>query len=267
MKKLLLICAAFCCMNTVFAQATACVIIPSYKDSTLGVYPKPYDPITNPSGGIKKIACVGKDYFTDFQVIIPDTFSLSGFQVQLSSASIIGVKGLPKGLVYTCTPADCKFLSKKPGCIRVSGKIDPVVIPGDFDLTIDVNLTTSFGSIPQSFPNPAIANGKYTIKVVKPTDPACISANSDLSDLGVSLQIVPNPATAIASIMIEGSNIGKGKIQIIDAVGRVVRQINSVFENGIDVVNIDTESLQNGIYTVQLSSEKGQLTRKLVVQH
>ena len=265
MKNILLFCVAFLAINA--ASAQICTPIPSYKDSTIGVYPKPFDPVTNPNGGIKKVACVGKDYTIDFQVIIPDTFLVSGFMVQMSSASITNVKNLPKGLSYTCSTPDCKFLAKKPGCIRVSGKIDPVVLPGNFELTIDIVLQTSFGPFPQSFPSAAIANGKYIIKVVKASDPLCISANSDLSDLGVSMQIVPNPANNLANVILEGSNIGQGKLQVFDFAGRMVYQVSNEFTNTDLPISLETSSFLNGVYTVRLSTENGQLTRKMVVNH
>jgi hypothetical protein len=88
-----------------------------------------------------------------------------------------------------------------------------------------------------------------------------------LNDLGVTLQIVPNPTAAFASLLVEGSNIGNGKIEVIDVTGRVVRQFDNPFETGSSNINIETENLQNGVYTIRLSTENGQLTKKLVVQH
>ena len=264
MKHILLLAFSMFMLQNLIAQT--CTPIPSYKDSTIGIYPRPYDAVTSPKGGITKVACIGKNYSFDLQVIIPDTFLFAGLAIQMSSATIKAVKGLPKGLSYACNVPNCKFLAKKPGCINVYGLVDPVVIPGQFDLTIDVELATGLGNIPQSFPNPAIAPGVYSIKVVKNTDILCQSATSDLSDLGVNMLISPNPTQDFANLTIDSELFGNYNIQVIDMVGRVVNTQNVALSVGTNFATLKSENLNNGIYTVRLQNEKGQLTRKLVIQ-
>jgi len=85
-----------------------------------------------------------------------------------------------------------------------------------------------------------------------------ISLNSN-SKHEIDFLIYPNPATDYISISYPNSN-AKDEIKIINKLGETVFKTNNKHE-------IDVSGLQNGIYFIQLTTDKNISTKKMVVQH
>ncbi|MEP7269816.1 MAG: hypothetical protein ABI844_19525, partial [Saprospiraceae bacterium] len=110
-------------MYNLFGQNPVCIPNPLYKDSTAGIYPRPYNDSTK-TGGIDRVACIDEDFEFPLTVNIPDmvTVTLAGAPITLSLESakldtVKAVKGLPVGIKYYCNPATCEMKKNTLGCV------------------------------------------------------------------------------------------------------------------------------------------------------
>jgi hypothetical protein len=70
------------------------------------------------------------------------------------------------------------------------------------------------------------------------------------------LTIMPNPATEMAWVNVpEGS--WKGSWELIDAMGRVVKNINPSTSNQAQLFSIDLSDLSNGVYILRIQDSEG----------
>lgn len=84
-----------------------------------------------------------------------------------------------------------------------------------------------------------------------------VSANNQDSDI----QVYPNPASDLVNINVSTLD-GSGQIQIFDALGKLV-----FYEKIVSKLNtIDTDNLENGIYTIKILTKKNTTSKKLVVR-
>jgi len=91
------------------------------------------------------------------------------------------------------------------------------------------------------------------------------SENSIPADLQLSL--VPVPATDNVQISFNCSEDANAAIQIYNMNGQNVYQQNFFAPQGINVTRADVHDLANGYYLVQVRTDCGTATQKLVVQH
>jgi hypothetical protein len=76
------------------------------------------------------------------------------------------------------------------------------------------------------------------------------------------MNLAPNPATTEVQVMVEGLSENGGEITVLDAHGRVVWQQANVQH---PTSSIDVSTLPSGLYQVQLLTERGVVTKGLVV--
>lgn len=94
------------------------------------------------------------------------------------------------------------------------------------------------------------------------TAPIGIQENEIVSDLTVA----PNPATTSAVIAMDLLNSEKVFVNIYNNVGQLVSSINAGNLNaGQQNININTSEFSSGVYTVNILTNNGVITRKLVV--
>ena len=85
--------------------------------------------------------------------------------------------------------------------------------------------------------------------------------NSLIKSIG---QIYPNPVTSGASLEITTLKPVMLQISIVDAMGRIVSTTTSTM-NGNELINLNTQSLPSGIYTLLITGDDGsRMQRKLV---
>jgi hypothetical protein len=78
---------------------------------------------------------------------------------------------------------------------------------------------------------------------------------------GLQLSVGPNPAQT--SVLVQSENLAGGTLQVVDALGRMVRT-----EEVILPYNLDVSSLENGTYFLQIAVDETQLAQqKLIVRH
>ncbi|MDQ3111982.1 MAG: T9SS type A sorting domain-containing protein [Bacteroidota bacterium] len=75
----------------------------------------------------------------------------------------------------------------------------------------------------------------------------------------------PNPANELVTISFHAENQTDMNIQLVDLAGKIVKQRNLSTIEGENSVSLNTEGVQSGVYFIRLVSDKGILTRKLII--
>ena len=85
-------------------------------------------------------------------------------------------------------------------------------------------------------------------------------------DKANSMQLRPNPANELVSVELEMVDMVNGTLVIHDMMGREVfsQSVQPSYKQRIDV---PLNNLANGIYSVNLQTERGRITQKMIVQH
>lgn len=78
------------------------------------------------------------------------------------------------------------------------------------------------------------------------------------------ISIYPNPVKTILNISLRSTANLKAEIIIADKTGRIVMQYSQVIQQGKNILSADVRSLAKGIYTLQVKTSEGLLTRKLL---
>jgi Secretion system C-terminal sorting domain len=277
MKKLLLSALLFCLMNT-FANAQ-CVPDAIYKDSTFGVYPKPYEPTINPKGGVNKSACIGKPFKFVFTAKIPDsTVVATPFgslpakidSVILDKKDINTIVGLPVGMTYACNPPNCVFYPKKSACLYMYGTATNANKAGDYELKIKTVGYVNVAGLPFnaaiSFPDKNIAPGTYILKLEPVTSTTCfVSGASDKYENISYISANPNPTNDLTKIAFYMEENDVLDFIVTDITGKRIHQETRKAEHGINTIDFDASNLNAGVYIYSLGNQKGRVTNRLVV--
>jgi PKD repeat protein len=80
-----------------------------------------------------------------------------------------------------------------------------------------------------------------------------------------NVNVYPNPTTSDAFVQFNTFNSGRMRIEISDALGRVVSTFEDMLMAGEHTYSI-TENLDKGVYFVRLISEESDITKKLVIR-
>ena len=85
--------------------------------------------------------------------------------------------------------------------------------------------------------------------------------------LAAALSIAPNPSPdGQYTLYASEPALLAGPLTVLDATGRVVRREDAPSRAAASARNLKLSALPNGIYTVQVHTEKGLITKKLVLQ-
>ena len=177
-------------------------------------------------------------YSTTIQVTLGTTVS----GVTINNATVTSVTGLPTGLSYSLNPVNGVIAAGASGCVLIAGT-PASGSAGNYTLTANVTVNTSFGASPQTI--------KWLLTVNATAGIATISAAY------ANMLIMPNPAsnniTVIANHSTDNSNI-----QIADILGNELIQTN--LQQG--KAYIDISNLPQGVYFIRTK----QGTQKFIKQ-
>ena len=93
-------------------------------------------------------------------------------------------------------------------------------------------------------------------------------STSEIKELD-NWKIQPNPATGGNEVILQAQSIDafNAEIQILDITGRVMNtQHNVKFFSGDNQIRLSTENLNAGLYFVQIQSESGKTTQKMIIE-
>lgn len=217
-----------------FSQLTAqCVIAPSCSTGTVGYCTTPAENTSLPN------ATELSPYNTTIQVSIGA--SIGGFAT-ITSATLTSVTGLPVGMSYSVNPSSGVIPASSDACVLITG-VPASASAGNYTVTANVTITTSFGDVPGS------ASWLLTVDAV-----TGIRSYNQVSNLFIS----PNPATSELFI---SSTSHFGKIQIIDALGKIVISHDA---NYAAQTTINISALNKGVYFLQVNDGANFTTKKFI---
>ena len=280
MRKLLLF--SFALIMFAFdanAQLNTCVPDPIYKDSTFGVFPRPYDPVASPKGGINKSACIGKPYKFVFTGVVPDSLSINalGTKIKVKIDSLIldkkdagTIVGLPKGITWDCGGGKCKLLPKTQNCVVLYGKVDNAVKPGDFEMKIKMKayFQTFLGptTYDVTFPDATLSPGTYILKVEANTSQTCFVVGNEDQYLNVDkINAFPNPTFSDAKIVFSAKEADNFEFLVTDMSGKIVRKEALRVTEGWNEIQFNGATLPEGVYIYYLGNAKGKIANRLTI--
>jgi hypothetical protein len=248
-------------MNPIAAQT--CEPDQMYADSSAGVYPAPITD-ENPEGGIDQPACIGEYYEYTLTVIIPDSIEVDIFgttlNLEIISADVAtenAIEGLPDGIDYLCVPGDCTMPALTTGCLLLYGTVPEGTTPGDYELSLSLNITFSgFGRQNFSFPGTAFP-GEYYLTVLPADDEAC-TTSSYMPTAPENPRIFPNPMLSGTSLNISPEHPWQ-QLDIYQPSGEIVTYILSRNRNSLN------PQLPAGIYFAVFYGDSGIHREKFVV--
>jgi hypothetical protein len=244
-----------------------------------GVFPRPYDPVTYPTGGIDKSACIGKPFQYVFTGVVPDSLEVnvlgSKLKVKIDSLSLdkknaSTITGLPKGMSWNTPAKNGTFLPKSQNCVVVFGTADNTNKVGDYEMKINMvaYIVTFLGPLTYnlSFPDANLAPGKYTIKLEAATAKTCYVVGNEDQYLNVDkLAIFPNPTSDVSKIVFSAKEEDRFEFVVTDVNGRVYQRQNINVAAGWNEIPLDASNLANGVYFYYLGNQKGKIVEKLTV--
>lgn len=80
-----------------------------------------------------------------------------------------------------------------------------------------------------------------------------------------AVKLYPNPATDKLKVEITAAIAGDATVQIFDVMGRTVMNTTAPVQVGKQSINLDINSLNSGIYNVNIVTQEGVITKKLTV--
>jgi PKD repeat protein len=115
--------------------------------------------------------------------------------------------------------------------------------------------------------------GNYTVTLVV-TDTVCASVDSMVQTINTtvsaedlliqeSLRVFPNPSTGIFNVVFEMEGTRDLNLRVLNATGQVILDESAGRFSGEFRTNIDLSGFANGIYLLQIQTEKGVATRRL----
>lgn len=258
-------------MYNICAQIPACSPNPIYKDSTAGIYPRPYNDSTR-MGGISRPVCIGQDYEYPLTVNIPDTitvpFGNTTITIGLLSAILDttnAVTGLPKGIRYYCNPGNCMMAKNQLGCVVLKGNATTENKPGTYDLVINLKLITQAGTFDVAFPGPFFP-GKYFLTVAEPASQACLTSPVlELKEPAASHHAFPIPARDHLNIRVYALESGPASLFFQDVSGRTMLSLPIKLNKGDNTVSVPVSGLQSGAYIYSLRIGKSVYSRRFAV--
>ncbi len=229
MKKTLLFAALL--LGSLSQLNAQCVIGAACTPSAQGYCTVPAEN-TNLPNGMANVA-----YSSDIQFTLGT--SVGGFAT-ITDATILSVTGLPSGFAYTTNPTNGNFPGGSSACMQITGT---TATAGTYSVAASFSVNTSFSPTTQTL--------TWYLTIDAATG---IQSYSQSSNMFVS----PNP---VSSELMISSASHIGKIQIIDALGKVVMTADANYSTQ---TKIQVGDLAKGVYFIQVSDGSNLMTRKFI---
>jgi hypothetical protein len=107
-----------------------------------------------------------------------------------------------------------------------------------------------------------------SIAVVEGTDPSIVdvSAISVLNSSVSAVNIYPNPTTGNPTLRVNSENSFEATIKVVSVTGAIVSNSSASVAAGSNEIAIDMNSLEEGMYFVEVSSQVGMVVRQSIVK-
>ena len=182
------------------------------------------------------------------QVRVPNDTSVAGLTVQIDSFQLDYINDLPPGLSYNCDDPNCTWAGGSNGCVRIFGT--PTGTVQNYQLGIGiVAFLEIIGTVPQEL-------NQYSIYIDHPVFRG--------RKYGCFYEYVSEPDSRCIERGAGKSFRTRIQWTLIDLSGRIIRSGNFEYSPGI-VKKLWLNSPANGLYLIQIRTDRGALTRRVTV--
>ena len=206
---------------------------------------------------------------TDTTIDLSDALGIPGLPtlpaLPVNFMKMNSVSGVPPGMAAICDSSDCAWDPGTIGCIGVTGTpTTPGTYTIEFEVVMNVQLPELpapldiLGGIPLDLPIVLGTTHEITIGgvgVEEELDPNRFS----------SVQNVPNPATGNTRIDFSVPSPAEVSFTLMNMHGAVVATESIHADAGTNSLNINVESLSDGVYIYRLNDGVSSISNKLVV--
>ncbi|MBO9700351.1 MAG: T9SS type A sorting domain-containing protein [Sporocytophaga sp.] len=105
--------------------------------------------------------------------------------------------------------------------------------------------------------------GETSFSAITAYDPASLTSNKNAYLQNLKLSVSPNPASDIISVDFKDLASDNYILKITEQSGAIVKE-NSIYAAKGESHNIDISDLKNGLYFLEVSSDKGKAVKKIV---
>lgn len=90
---------------------------------------------------------------------------------------------------------------------------------------------------------------------------------NDIEGFTQSITVFPNPTATMATVKFETLDVAQTNVSIVNAIGQVVYTVDLGVVSGMQTLDIDATSLENGLYFVNITSNEVTATKRFTVAH
>jgi thiol-disulfide isomerase/thioredoxin len=90
---------------------------------------------------------------------------------------------------------------------------------------------------------------------------------NDVESFNQSISVYPNPTATMATVKFETLEASETSVSIVNAIGQTVYTVNLGVVSGVQTLDIDATSLENGLYFVNIKTNDVTATKRLTVSH
>lgn len=156
----------------------------------------------------------------------------------------------PDGRIYIASPGSHRYLSviNKPNCPGVAC---------DFQQWAIALLAPNYAGLP-NMPHFNVTGSNYACESVSAHEPVTTGKTT----------VYPNPASASLSVRMAGTAGNTVHLQIIDVLGRVVKEVDDYkVASKLEEIEIDISTLKTGLYWLKCNGTNFHQTIRFVCQH
>lgn len=203
-------------------------------------------------------------------IVIPDTtIDLSVFfpglptiNVEVAYQRINGFTGLPNGITYTCSPANCEIPGDTSGCVALGGTPTQAgTFTVGLDTEIGLEIPTSvpvIGGTVQNLPIPGIS---WSLLI----DSNAVSAPKPNEDAFVVSPNAPNPFQGVTTIAYQSPKPAQMQFEVFDLTGHRLHQATYRAAIGSNQFRFDATGYAPGVYLYTLSDGEKSVTNKMMI--
>ena len=255
---------------------------PDFSNTVLGL---------SPLGDSIPCASAGNAYDQTIQIYAPDSVYITSLSttVRVYSIRVDSISNLPCGIGYGFDRADRTYVTTPTvparGCMKISGTTsDPA---GQYKLKIAVTISTSLisGTYPDASLIPGLGSAFEVFFRVGASSSTCAPIDTSrtavnktsscrtndftgiakVTNAFTSFEIAPNPVTEHSVVTFSSDNNGSYETIITNTIGEIMSSEKVEVNAGDNQVNLNTKSLNNGIYFFTIKDGKNSMTKKFIL--
>lgn len=200
------------------------------------------------------------------------TITVSGVSVPVTvdSVKLDSIAGLPANITWGVYPS--VLPGGAQGCINFSGTTTDTTGTYSLNAYGTVWFTGTIAGQSGEYPYTGNLNqfspfGGYYLRVVGSGDSCVLTAgiHNYSNSLNAEVSVYPNPTSGLFELRMNAASPVNGKIFVFDELGQQVFE-QSVEALGVYTTSIDLSKFGSGLYTLQIRTPQGNVSKKISVQ-